>query len=55
MVSERNVVSLVENNLSYAQRLELRSKLGQVRTNLYRTRQSLWESLTYNFRKKIRP
>ena len=31
MVSERNVVALVENNLSYAQRLELRSKLGQVR------------------------
>lgn len=30
MASDRNVVSLVENNLTYAQKLELRSKLGQV-------------------------
>ncbi|CAM9332458.1 unnamed protein product, partial [Hapterophycus canaliculatus] len=29
MSSDRNVVSLIENNLSYAQKLELRNKLGQ--------------------------
>ncbi|CAM9219645.1 unnamed protein product [Ectocarpus fasciculatus] len=29
MSSDRNVVSLIENNLTYAQKLELRSKLGQ--------------------------
>lgn len=30
MSSDRNVVSLIENNLTYTQKLELRNKLGQV-------------------------
>lgn len=34
MSSSRNAVSLVENNLSYQQKLELRNRLGQVRARL---------------------
>lgn len=35
MSSDRNVVSLIENNLTYAQKLELRNKLGQVRKRTF--------------------